>query len=259
MRATNKRKRQDNNSDDTTEHLSQSLSQLSVSHGKIKKQATTGLVKDNQDEESSSCNDSRRYKPSYLKMPDHVFVRRLAKSTHDGHQIIQYLDTKEKIDFIRQMTELTNDLQYFDLQRQFWQDHYDVGLKEGFWGSQLARSFAKQHRTRRAYGIQKHVIEKRQMTIQNQMYRTIEALQGYMVKLEENARQWQPSLDSHVLSHAMDECVKKGQKRLRDEFDYKKKMITINMNDHYLIHSFYELQPTKEQVTSKRKRRSAES
>ena len=122
----------------------------------------------------------------------------------------------------------------------------------------LARSFAKQHRTCRAYGFRKDVIEKRQATIQKQMHRTIEALKGYMVKLEENARQWQPSFDPHLLSYAMDECVKKGQKRLRDEFDYKRKMITINMNDHYLIHSFYELQPTKEQVSSKRKRRSAE-
>ena len=118
------------------------------------------------------------------------------------------------------------------------------------WGSELARAFAKQHRTCRAYGLQKHTIEKRQATIQNQMQRTIEALQGSLEQLEENAQQWQPSFDPHIIAYAIDECVKNGQKRLRDEFEYKKKVLVINMDDHYLIHSFYELQPTKDQVSS---------
>ena len=141
MGATNKRKRQDKNNDDddNAEHLSQSLSQLSVSQRKAKKQATTGPMKDNQDEESLQCHDSRRYKPAYLRVPDYTFVRLLARTINNSGKIIQCLDTKEKIDFIRQMTELTNDLQYFDLQRQFWQDHYDVGLKEGFWGSEVSK------------------------------------------------------------------------------------------------------------------------
>ena len=47
----------------------------------------------------------------------------------------------------------------------------------------------------------------------------------------------------------MDECVKKGQKRLVEEFNYKKKMIVINLNDHYLIRSFYYLQPNEESVS----------
>ena len=55
----------------------------------------------------------------------------LANATTDGGRIVQYLNTKEKVDFIRQMTELTNNLRYFDLQRQLWQYHYDIGLKEG--------------------------------------------------------------------------------------------------------------------------------
>ncbi|CAF2794300.1 unnamed protein product [Rotaria sp. Silwood2] len=203
MRATNKRKRQEKNNDQT-EHLSQSLSQLSVSQPKAKKQATTEAMTATEKEDPLPYNHIRRYKPSYLKVPDHVFVRMLAKAI----------------------------------------------TGEGFWGSELARAFAKQHRTCRAYGLQKHTIEKRQTTLQNQMQHTIEALQRSLEQLEENAQQWQPSFDPHIIAYAIDECVKNGQKRLRDEFEYKKKMLVINMDDHYLIHSFYELQPTKEQVSS---------
>ena len=41
------------------------------------------------------------------------------------------LDTKEKIEFVRQMTEATNNLYYFDLQRQLWQAYDDIGMQEG--------------------------------------------------------------------------------------------------------------------------------
>ena len=204
---------------------------------------------ENNSEQSVTSHNVLQFKPVYMKVHDHTFVRMLASTTIDGVKIVQYLDTKEKVDFIRQMTELTNNLRYLDLQRQLWQYHYDLGLKEGRWGGQLLNNYAKQHNTCRAYGYLKHVIEKRQKSIMKQIHRTISELQQYMLKLEEHARQWQPSFDANILSHAMNEYVKKGQKRLVEEFDYKKKMIIINSNDHCLIRSFYCLQPNEEQVS----------
>ena len=218
----------------------------------MKKQATTTVTEvdliENKSEQSVTSHNVLRFKPAYLRVPDHTFVRMLANATTDGDRIVQYLNTKEKVDFIRQMTELTNNLRYFDLQRQLWQFHYDLGLKEGRWGAQLLNNYAKQHNTCRTYSYLKHVIEKRQKSIVNQIHRIIDELQQYLLKLEEYARQWQPSFDANILSHAMDECVKKGQQRLVEEFNYKKKMIVINSNDHYLIRSFYYLQLNEEQV-----------
>ena len=105
----------------------------------MKKQATTTVTEvdliENKSEQSMSSHNVLQFKPAYLKVPDHTFVRMLANATTDGDGIVQYLNTKEKVDFIRQMTELTNNLRYFDLQRQLWQFHYDLGLKEGRWGS----------------------------------------------------------------------------------------------------------------------------
>jgi hypothetical protein len=227
---------------------------LSISQRKAKKQATTTVIEvdliENKSEQSVTSHNVLQFKPDYLKVPDHKFVRMLANATTNGDRIVQYLDTKEKVDFIRQMTELTNNLRYFDLQRQLWQYHYDLGLKEGRWGAQLLNNYAKQHNSCRAYGYLKHVIEKRQKSIMNQIHRTIGELQQYLLKLEEHARQWQPSFDANILSCAMDEYVKKGQQRFIEEFNYKKKMIVINSNDHYLIRSFYYLQPNEEQVSS---------
>ena len=233
MSGGHKRKR-DELSPDDVRHLSQSLSQLSVSRHKAKKQTAAGPKEDEQVEATSSpCGDTQRYKPDYVTMSDHDFVRMLSEAVDGGDQIHRYLDTKEKIDLIRQMTELTNDLRYLDLQRQFWQDHYDHSSKEGMWGVEVSRSFAKQHRTCRTYSFHKHVIEQRQMTVKEEIHRKCEAFQECLIKVEEHAREWEPSFDRNLLPHAIDEFVKHGQKRLRDEFDYKKKIFVLNATDHY--------------------------
>ncbi|CAF4340896.1 unnamed protein product, partial [Rotaria sordida] len=40
----------------------------------------------------------------------------LSNSIEDGNTIVQRLNTNEKLQFVRQMTETTNNLYYFDLQ-----------------------------------------------------------------------------------------------------------------------------------------------
>jgi hypothetical protein len=146
------------------------------------------------------------------------------------------------------MTEVTNNLQYMDLQRHLWQDYYNIGIKEGIWAPQLSKYDAKQLNTCRTYGFPKHIIEKRQKTIENQIHRTINELQQYLIKLEQNSQQWEPPFDPNILSNAINECVKKGQKRLRQDFDYKTEMLTLDSNDRHLITAFYDLQPNKKQV-----------
>ena len=69
-----------------------------------------------------------------------------------------------------------------------------------------------------------------------------------MIQLNISTNQWQPSIDSNMLSDIINECVKKGQQRLRQEFDYRRKMLEFDSNDRHLITKFYQLQPNDEQV-----------
>ncbi|CAF1056746.1 unnamed protein product [Adineta steineri] len=166
------------------------------------------------------------------------------------HETIQSLDTNEKIQFVRQMTKVTNNLYCFDLQRQLWQEYYNMSMKEdnikGF--RRLSKSYAKEHNTCYMYGFPKHVIEKRQKTITHQIQRTVNELNQYLIQLNTLTTQWQPPVDPNILSNAINECVKNGQERLRKEFDYKKKMVELNSYDHHLINKVYDLQPTEEQL-----------
>ena len=248
--------------------VNKSLSQLSISHEnpikKIKLKNTSSnnnlskelkdLDQNNQQQRQQekakqSVNYIQKFTPGYLNVSDKVFKEMLSTAIKDGDKVVQSLDTNEKLQFVRQITEVKNNLQYINLQRQLWQDYYNVSMKEGGeWAPKLSLSHAKQLHTCRTYGFPKHIIEARQKTIQHQLQRTTNELQQHLRKLEENAKQWQPSVDANMLSDAIDECVRNGQQRLRQEFDYKRKMLELDSNDHHLIRQFYDLRPHEEQV-----------
>ena len=131
------------------------------------------------------------------------------------------------------MTGAMNNLYYFDLPCQLWQAYYDIDMKGGVLTSRVSKSFAKQHHTYRTYGFPKHIIEKRQNEINQQYKQAIDSVQQYTIELGQNVQQWQSSIHPAVLSNAINECVKNAQRRLRQAFDYKKKMLTFNCSDHH--------------------------
>ena len=63
-------------------------------------------------------------------------------------------------------------------------------MKEGIWAPRISKYFAKQHHTCRAYGFPKHIVEQRQKTIIQQFQQTINGLQQYLIKLQQNVQQW---------------------------------------------------------------------
>jgi hypothetical protein len=223
-----------------------------LSNNNIPKGLKDGLHQKKQQNTEQPVNCLRKYVPRYLSIPDKVFKEMLSSTIKDGDKIAQSLNTNEKLQFVRQITEVTNNLQYLNLQRQLWQDYYDIGMKQGgIWAPQLSKFDAKQHHTCRTYGFPKHIIETRQKTIEHQIQRTINELQQCLIKLEHNTQQWQPSVNPNMVSNAINECVKNGQQRLRQEFDYKRKMLELDSNDHHFIKQFYDLRPNEEQVCSK--------
>ena len=50
---------------------------------------------------SVSTNHIRIFKPRYLRMSDKMFKQMLSNDIEQGDTTIQYLDTKEKIQFVR--------------------------------------------------------------------------------------------------------------------------------------------------------------
>ncbi|CAF5138579.1 unnamed protein product [Rotaria sp. Silwood1] len=140
-RSENKRKRQELNRDNID--VSRSFSQLLISQEnkpKRNKRTTTttdetnnqlvkvvnGQNQKENDNELLPMNSIQKFKPSYLKISDQGFKQMLSNGIDNGDEIIQCLNTDEKLQCVRQMTEKTNTIYYLDLQRQLWRNHkYD--------------------------------------------------------------------------------------------------------------------------------------
>lgn len=205
-------------------------------------------------DQSLSMYHMQSFKPHYLRVSDDKFKQMLSNVMQgdDGDKIIQSLLSNQKLQIVRQMMEVANNVYYFDLQRQLWQEYYSINLKvENNIGTprrRFSKSDAKQHNTCHMARFPKHAIEKRQQTIVHQMQRATNEYNQYLAQLNTWTSQCQPPVDSNILSNTIIECVNKGQHRLRQEFDYKKKMLELNSNDHALISKVYELRPNEEQL-----------
>jgi hypothetical protein len=197
-------------------------------------------------------NTINKFQPRYLTVSDQIFKQLLSNAMEGADQLVQCLDTDEKLQVVRQLTEVTNNLHYFDLQQHLWQAYYNIGIKENLWASPATdvstSDKTNQVNPSRSYFVPKKLVEERQQRVIWQKQRTINELQECLVFLQQQVPQWQPSMDLELLLRTVTECVQKGQQRLKKEFLYRIDIAQLDLNDRRAKQSFYDLQPNKEQV-----------
>ena len=191
---------------------------------------------------SFDINHTDRLKSEYLRVSNTRLKDMLMESSPNRDQIASYLNNDEKIQVVRQIIELSNQLQYLQLQEHLWQAYYNLGISAGQWEIRVSKSYAKHHGVCRSYGYPRHIVEKRQQNIQYQTQKINEQLQHLL-------QQCLPIFDYTALGPTIDACIQKGQQRLRDEFDYRKQILILNANDHDSLKKFYQLQPDHEHVS----------
>ena len=112
----------------------------------------------------------------------------------------------------------------------------------------VTKQYAQQHHTYRMYRPTQTYIDERRTTIEHQLRQLHNELGTHLKKLEQNVTQWQPTIDCNALSHVIDECVKKSQQRLKDEFQHRIAMLKLDWDDHQSIAHFYALRPNEQVV-----------
>src|SRR5690348_4871392 len=104
-------------------NVNRSFSQLSISKEQPKKKKMATITATNQSdnqivqERNGSDQDEgneplpmsymQSLKPSYLNVPDKIFKEMLSKTIENGDHIIPSLNTTEKLQLVRQITEAT--------------------------------------------------------------------------------------------------------------------------------------------------------
>ncbi|CAF4306053.1 unnamed protein product, partial [Rotaria sordida] len=86
--------------------------------------------------ETKHKNDSS-YIPNYLKVSNRIFKKMLISSLEDAKEIVKRLNSKDKINYIRQYAYLIHRLFYVQLQESQWKYYYDIGIQGNIWSGRV--------------------------------------------------------------------------------------------------------------------------
>lgn len=225
----------------------------------------------------------KKYQPQFVKLSYHVFKRMLHNVIPDNGQLIECLDTDEKLLVVRQIAEIINNLHYYELQQDSWKAYFNFAIRENIWpttpiettadtaseaseGSEAmpATSTTPTSTTTTAaaatnsnfnqsshfptYFLPKHIIEQRQRTIANRIGRIKNRLLQCLTDSQRNMQRWEPAIDFERLQLVIYECVSKNQQRLKQHFEYRKEITELDFYDRRAVARFYGLKPNEEQV-----------
>ena len=217
------------------------MSQMSISNLPKKRQRSTTkgnvAVVEKTDNNTTSNN-----KPKYLKVPDQIFKEMLSKSLVGDDNIIQLLDTPEKLQFVRTYAHLLNNVFYLKLEQNFWEHYHTVCMSEGIWSVPIVNDMAKENNLCRFKFKTKAQLERHHKSILNR-FQTAENKLNNHKELPIHR-----FVDTNKLSTIITAFVRQGQNKLSVEFERKKLILQLDANDHRLVKAFYNLKPTENQV-----------
>ena len=167
-----KRKREASNKNEMP--MNKSFSLISISQGHCKKNKASNKIKNDNKKQPGQLQDSSRSTllPRYLTTSDKAFKQMLARAVPDGCQIVQWLDTDDKLRSARQLTNTVNTLNYVKLQQHLWQEYYQVVTTKEFDTPRITKTNAKSHNICPSLGRPLKIIQQRRKTIENQLKRT---------------------------------------------------------------------------------------
>lgn len=233
---TAKRKRESRSVGVTT-----SISQMSIVQPSTKRPRATTVANtiQSKDENKAKAN----MKPNYLHTPDNVFREMLSTASQGAEIIVQELYTQEKLQYARHYTELVNNVSYLTLKQDFWENYYKIATSTGIWSLQMSKQLIRENNLHpHPFRTQNNVEKQRQFVI-DELKKAIDTLNEH--KQLSVADQ---SIDIDHLSSIIHAFVHKSQHRLRNDFERKKLLLQLDAHEYHLVQTFYQLQPTEDQV-----------
>ncbi|CAF1331705.1 unnamed protein product [Rotaria sordida] len=198
---------------------------------------------------------SRNDLPDYLKVSNRIFRQMLISSLEDADTIVKRLNTIEKLNFARQYAHLFHRLFYVQLQQDQWKYYYDIDIKENIWSGRVSTKWALMNSMYHTYGRSKQLIEQRLHTIARQLQEASPKIQEFSNQpLPPCILEMNPPLDFPFFVAIITAFVRKGQYKLKQQFESKKKMLILDSTDHRLVQAVYNLKPTKQQIRAIRNR-----
>jgi hypothetical protein len=180
--------------------------------------------------------------PKYLNVPDHVFKNMLSTTLEGMENIVQSLDTPEKLQYTRVYTQLVNNMFYLKLKQDFWNNYYKVIITKGIWSLQMSKQMIKENNLRRIQFMTQDKIETRQKVIIEQLQQTENEINKHKQLAVDQ------TIDINRLSTVIPAFVRKGQHKLSQDFQQRIILLQLDANEYHLVQEFYDLKPSEDQV-----------
>lgn len=181
----------------------------------------------------------------YLTISDTNFKEMLLKlvSNDADRNILNELLNKEDLFlFIRQLTQLVNKLNYFQLQYQQWSYYYQVGTSEGIWTGRVSKKMALDNSMCLSYGRSRTLIEQRVRKYKQQLKQVQHDINEYV-------KNTSVFIDISKIIDLINCLIHKDQCVLRIELERRKGLLRIDAQEHQLIKEFYGLKPERIKVS----------
>lgn len=194
---------------------------------------------------------SRQLIPNYLKMSSRLFMNLLCMNlTSHQNKIKHWLKHTNKLQCFRRHAELLNNILLLEIEQDYWETITDSVPIEIIWLSNMSKDTTRINSINWAYPRTIENLNKRQTIIQNKLK---EIQHQLMIHLKEESFIVRPAINKSIdilnlTSTAIREFVYQGQQRLRTMYGEQKLIFGFDHNDLRLVKSFYDLNPTNEQV-----------
>ena len=162
----------------------------------------------------------------------------------DETSILALSDTSEKLKYARTYAQLINDLFYLKMKDDYLTYYLSLVTSPEFISSShyMSKSSRKEHNLHRLQFIKQENIFKQQTFIQKRLQQVEKQLDIHKQQVPEYI-----SVDLNRLSTVIPAFVRKGQLKLSADFERKKLLLKYDIDDYYLIYTFYNLNPTMDQ------------
>ncbi|CAF4243088.1 unnamed protein product, partial [Rotaria sordida] len=197
-------------------------SQLSISQPSPKKQK----MKNNEIDQVTINGTSE------TELSNRIFKKMLINSLEGVKEIVKRLNSKDKINCIRQYAYLIHRLFYVQLQESQWKYYYDIGIQENIWSGRVSKKWAAMNSINYTYGRSKTLIVQCLKTVERQLQQASQVLQQF---------------GNQPLPQSI---VRKGQHKLKQQFEHNKKMLKLDSTDHLFVKNVYGFKPNKQQIRS---------
>lgn len=196
-----------------------------------------------------------RLKPNYKKISSWRFLDVLIKVIPSPfHNLLEdWLTNLTMLRFIQQRTELTCAVFQLQIEQEYWNYIADlIKMPLVIWLVEVSQNFTRQNSLNWDHSKTKRNVEHRQKIIQSRLRLAernvhIHLQQPYPFH-DEIKNETLEAKFIEVISKAIDTIVGISLRYFRINFEQKRTLLQFDIGDAHLVKSFYDLNPTEEQV-----------